>query len=63
MDNPVFVDEEDIPMIYQDEDYDDYNTLNTSRIDDTSFVEPDATEATSTLQLRQKVRRDKIIAL
>ena len=63
MDNPVFVDEEDIPMIYQDEDYDDYNTLNTSRIDDTSFVEPDATEATSTLQLRQKVKRDKNIAL
>ena len=63
MDNPTFVDEENIPMVHQDEDYDDYNTSNTSRIDETSFIEPDATEATSTLRLRQKVKRDKIIAL
>ena len=63
MDNPVFVDKETIPMVHQDEDYDDYNTPNTSRIDETSFTEPDATEATSTLQLRQKVKRDKITAL
>ena len=62
MDNPRFVDEETIPLV-QDEDYDDYNTPNTSRIDETSFTEPDATEATSTLQLRQKVKRDKITAL
>ena len=62
MDNPVF-NEETIPMVHQDEDYDDYNTPNTSRIDETSFTEPDATEATSTLQLRQKVKRDKITAL
>ena len=34
-----------------------------SRIDETSFMEPDATEATSTLQLRQKVKLDKITAL
>ena len=34
-DNPMFVDEETIPMVHQDEDYDDYNTLNTSRIDET----------------------------
>ena len=62
MDNPRFVDEEIIPLV-QDEDYDDYNTPNTSSVDDTSFTEPDTTEATSTLQLRQKVKRDKIIAL
>ena len=32
--NPTFVDEEDIPMVHQDEeDYDDYNTPNTGRID------------------------------
>ena len=49
----MFVDEETIPMVHQDEDYDDYNTLNTSRIDEIWFTEPDATEATSTLQLRQ----------
>ena len=62
MDNPVFVNEEDIPMVHEDDDYDDYNTPNTSRIE-TSFIEPDATEATSTLRLRQKVKRDKITAL
>ena len=34
MDNPTFVDEETIPLV-QDEDYDDYSTPNTSRIDET----------------------------
>ena len=63
MDNPVFVDEETIVMVYQDKDYDDYNTPNRSRIDETSFTEPDTTEATSTVQLRQKVKRDKLTAL
>ena len=62
MDNPRFVDEEIIPLV-QDEDYDDYNTPNTSSVDDTSFTEPDTTEATSTLQLRQKVKQDKITVL
>ena len=62
-DNPVFVNEGDIPMVHQDEDYDDYNIPNTSRIDKTSFTVPDATEATSTLRLRQKVKQDKITAL
>ena len=61
MDNPRFVDEETIPLV-QDEDYDDYNTPDTSRIDETSFTEPDTAEATSILQVRQKVRRDKIAA-
>ena len=63
MDNPVFVDEEDIPMVHQDEDYDDYNIPNTSRIDETSFIDCDATEVTSTLQLRQKIKRDKLTTL
>ena len=63
MDNPVFVDEETIPMVLQDKDCDDYNTPNTSRIDETLFTVPDTTEATSTLQLRQKLKRDKITAL
>ena len=62
MDNPRFVDEETIPLV-QDEDYHDYNTPDTSRVDETSFTEPDTTKATSTLQLRQKVKRDKITAL
>ena len=56
MGNPVFIDEETIGMVHQDEDYDDYNTPNTSRIEDTSFTVPDTTEASSTLQLRQKVK-------
>ena len=50
MDNPRFVDEETIPLV-QDEDYDDYNTPNTSRIDETSFMEPTTTEAASTFLL------------
>ena len=63
MDNPVFVDEETIPMVHQDEDYDDCNTPNINRINETSFTVPDTTEATSTLRLRQKGKRDKITAL
>ena len=57
MDNPRFADEETIPLV-QSEDYDDYNTTDTSRVD-----ERDTTDATSILQLRQKVKRDKITAL
>ena len=41
-------------MVHQDEDYDDYNAPNTSRVDETSFIEPDTPEATSTLRLRKK---------
>ena len=63
MDNPRFIDEETIPMVYQDEDYDDYKTLDTGRMNETSFTVPDTTEVTSTLRLRQKVKRDKITAL
>ena len=64
MDNLAFVDEENIPMIHQDEeDYDDYKTPDASRIDETSFTVLDATEPASTLRLRQKVKRDKLIAL
>ena len=44
MDNSKFVDEETIPLV-QDEDYDDYKTPDTSRVGETSFAEPDATEA------------------
>ena len=62
MDNRRFVDEETIPVV-QDEDYDDYKTPNTSRVEETPFLGPDITEATSTLQLKQKVKRDKITAL
>ena len=60
--NPRFIDEEIIPLV-QDENYDDYNTPDTSRLDETSFTEPDTTQPTSNLQLRQKVKLDKFTAL
>ena len=63
MDNPRYINKETIPLVHQDKDYDEYNTPNTSRIEETSFIEPDATEATSTLQLRQRVKRGKNTAL
>ena len=59
----MFVDAETIPMVHQNEDYDDYNTPNTIRVDETSFTEPATTEATSTLRLTQKVKQDKLAAL
>ena len=61
MDNPRFVDEAAIPLV--DEDYDNYDTPNTSRVVETSFTESATTEATSTLRLNQKVKRDKLAAL
>ena len=62
MDSPRSVDENTIPLV-QDEDYDDCNTPYTNRIEETSFTKPDTTKATSILQLRQKVKRDKITTL
>ena len=62
MNNPTFVDEENIPLV-QDEDYHDYRTPDTSNVEKTSFIEPDTVEATSTLQLRQRLKRDKIVSL
>ena len=47
--------DDDIPLInHYDEDYDDYKTPNTSRVDETSFTVPDTTEVTSMLRLRKK---------
>ena len=58
MNNPTFIDEENIPLVNQDEDYDeDYRTPETSWIDDASFTLPDTTEATSTLRLRQELKK------
>ena len=62
MENLTF-DEEDIPLINQDEDFDDYRTPGTSKVDETSFIGPDATEVTSILRLRQKLNQDKIVSL
>ena len=66
MENPALIDEENIPPVNQDdeEDYDErYDTPNTSKVDETSFTLPDAIKATSTLHLRQKLKRDKIVSL
>ena len=62
IDNPRFVDGETIPLV-QDEDYDNYGTSNTSRVDETSFTERDTTEATSTFRLEQRVKQDKLTTL
>ena len=62
MDNLRFVDEETIPLV-QDEDYDNYGTPNTSRVDETLFTETVATEATLNLRLKQRVKRDKLAVL
>ena len=53
-------DEDDIPLINHDK-----NMINTppSKVDETSFTVPDTSEATSTLRLRQKLKRDQIVSL
>ena len=55
IDKPTFINEEDIPLINQDEDYDDYGTP-PSRLDETSFMVPNASQATSTLQATTKTK-------
>ena len=62
MDNHRFFGEENIPLV-QDEYRDNYRTPDTSRIDEVLFTVPDNTEATSTLQLRQNVKQDKLTVL
>ena len=64
MDNPRFVDDENILLVLdEDIDYDDYNTPNTSKVDETSFIMPGSTEKEKALRLRQKVKQDKLTAL
>ena len=52
IDKPTFINEEDILLINQDEDYDDYGTL-PSRVDETSFM---VSETTSTLRAKTKTK-------
>ena len=63
MDNSTFIDEEGIPLIYQDDDYDNFRTPDSSRVDETLFTVPDTIEATSILRLRQKLKPYKIVSL
>ena len=55
MDNPRFFNEETIALV--DEDYDNYGTPNTSRVDETSFTGSDTTEATSRRRDLEKMVR------
>ena len=62
MDNPVFVDDENIPLINddEDEDYDKdsrYDTPNTSRIEETSFT---TEQPAVSLRQRQRLLRNYI---
>ena len=57
MDNPRLVDDENMPLVQdEDIDYDDCNTPDMSILQETTFTDPDTTETTSTLRLRQKVK-------
>ena len=57
MDNPRLVDDENIPLVQdEDIDYDDCNTPDMSILQETTLTDPDTTETTSTLRLRQKVK-------
>ena len=60
MQNPIFIGKEKIPLVTNlDENinHDDYNTPNTSRVDEKTFSTPSCTDTPSTLQLRQKVAK------
>ena len=68
MENTIFVDVENITLfIHHDEDceddYADYNTPNTSRVDETIFSIRSSTDKPLTLQLRQKIEQDKLAEL
>ena len=66
-----FPDEDNIPLLHHDhddpgdDDYGDYKTPNRRRTDKASFTVPRSTEkeTTSTLRLKQKLKRDKLAAL
>ena len=60
MNNSRFVDDENIPLVNdEDIDYDDYDTPNTSW----SFAMPHSTDKETILRLKQKVKQDKLTAL
>ena len=56
MDNLTFVDEENIPMVHQDDDYDDYRQGRDIPV-------PDTAETTSTPRLKEKLKRHKFVSL
>ena len=51
MNSPIFANDENIPLVSNDDedrnndnDYDDYNTPTTTRVDETAFTMPDYTD-------------------
>lgn len=57
MDNPAFIDDKNIPLVQEEDiDYDDYNTPNTSKVDEPSFTNPGTTERTSTFSINTKLK-------
>ena len=67
---PVFVNNESLPLVNHhakdcDNDYDDYNTPNTSRADERTVAMNESTDKqiTSTLRLRENVKRNKLAGL
>ena len=74
MESPLLFDNESIPLVthhekdcdgHHDDNYDDCNTSNNSKVDETTFATASSTnkQETSTLQLRQKVKQNKLAAL
>ena len=67
MENPLFFDDENIPLVIHNgkDYYDDYNTPNTSRANETTFRMSNIknNETKSILLQRQKIKRDKAAAL
>ena len=72
MEKLLFVDNKNIQQVtHHDKDcsndnyYDDYNTPDSNRVDETTFTTPNSADkkATSTLQLRQKTKWNKLAAL
>ena len=62
MQNPTFADNENIPLVMhhdKDIDYDYYNTLNTTRVDEATFTRLSTIE--KTLRPIQKLKRNKLV--
>ena len=59
MEKPIFLNDENIPLVTHDEEdrdnnYNDYNTPNTSRVHETTYATPETTKQ------MKKVKRDKL---
>ena len=65
MEYPIFAADENIPLVThhdEDIDYDDYNTQNTIRVDETWFTMSSSKDKPWTLRLKWEVPEDKLVA-